>query len=325
VTGPATGPETGPALKSGPATAAAGTPVVGRDLRVRLGGAPVLDGVDLTVAAGEWVAVIGPNGAGKSTLLRAVGGLLPVDGGLELFGTPITRLGRRDRARLVATVVQSPVVPAGIAVADYVLLGRTPYVPLLGRESAADLAVVDDVLARLDLTGFANRRLATLSGGERQRVLLARALAQGAPLLLLDEPTSALDIGHQQEVLELVDELRRDRGLTVLATMHDLSVAGEYADRLVLLAAGRTVAAGPPAEVLTEENLARYYRARVRVLPGAHGPLVVPVRDRDVPGTDRPVPRPEPSVAGDPDHREEGPLRVVEHGEPAVRQVGGRD
>jgi len=93
----------------------------------------------------------------------------------------------------------------------------------------------------------------------------------------------------------------------------------------VLLAAGRTVAAGPPAEVLTEENLARYYRARVRVLPGAHGPLVVPVRDRDVPGTDRPVPRPEPSVAGDPDHREEGPLRVVEHGEPAVRQVGGRD
>jgi iron complex transport system ATP-binding protein len=109
-------------------------------------------------------------------------------------------------------------------------------------------------------------------------VFLARALAQGAPLLLLDEPTSALDIGHQQEVLELVDGLRREHGLTVLATMHDLSVAGEYADRLVLLAEGRTVADGPPAEVLTEELLARHYRARVRVIRGDHGPLVVPVR-----------------------------------------------
>ncbi|MFV2019218.1 ABC transporter ATP-binding protein [Micromonospora sp. LOL_023] len=282
-----------------------------RDLRVRLGGTPVLDGVDLTVTAGEWVAAIGPNGAGKSTLLRAVGGLLPATGTLDLFGTPIARLGRRDRARLVATVVQSPVVPAGMAVADYVLLGRTPYIAPLGRESAADLAVVGDVLDRLDLTGFAHRQLSTLSGGERQRVLLARALAQHAPLLLLDEPTSALDIGHQQEVLELVDELRSDRGLTVLATMHDLSVAGEYADRLLMLADGRAVADGTPAEVLTEENLARYYRARVRVLAGEHGPLVVPVRDRSVPG--------------DPDHREERPLRVVEHGEPAVRQVGRSD
>ena len=328
-------------------TPVAGAPVIeARDLRIRLGGRPVLDGVDLTVPAGEWIAVIGPNGAGKSTLLRAVGGLLPADGTLDLFGTPISRLGRRDRARLVATVVQSPVVPAGMAVADYVLLGRTPYVPPLGRESAADLAVVGEVLDRLDLTGFAQRLLSTLSGGERQRVLLARALAQAAPLLLLDEPTSALDIGHQQEVLELVDELRRDRGLTVLATMHDLSVAGEYADRLLLLAGGRAVADGPPAEVLTEENLARYYRARVRVLAGQHGPLVVPVRDRapgapgapggptaeelsssaeDPPSSTGGSSAEEPSVAGDPDDREERPLRVVEHGEPAVRQVGRGD
>jgi iron complex transport system ATP-binding protein len=249
-----------------------------RDLHVRLGGAPILAGVDLSVAPGEWVAVIGPNGAGKSTLLRAVGGLLPAPGAISLFGTPSEALRRRDRARVVATVAQSPVVPAGMPVFDYVLLGRTPYIPPLGRESAADLAAVRDVLDRLDLGGFAHRELATLSGGERQRVFLARALAQGATLLLLDEPTSALDIGHQQEVLELVDQLRRERGLTVLATMHDLSVAGEYADRLVLLAAGRVVAAGPPADVLTEELLHRHYRASVRVLPGEHGPLVVPVR-----------------------------------------------
>src|SRR3712207_5983642 len=138
-----------------------------------------------------------------------------------------------------------------MAVLDYVMLGRTPHISPLGRESAADLAVVDSVLRRLELLPFAGRMLSTLSGGERQRAFLARALAQEAPLLLLDEPTSALDIGHQQDVLELVDELRRDSALTVLATMHDLSVAGEYADRLVLMAGGRVVAAGPPREVLT--------------------------------------------------------------------------
>jgi iron complex transport system ATP-binding protein len=248
------------------------------ELRVDLGGTRIVDRVEMTVADGEWVTIIGPNGAGKSTLLRAVGGLLPFGGDISLFGTPTARLRRRERARLVAMVAQSPVVPAGMAVLDYVLLGRTPYVPPMGRESAADLAAVDDVLAALDLSGLAGRRLETLSGGERQRAFLARALAQGAPLLLLDEPTSALDIGHQQEVLELVDALRRSRGLTVLATMHDLSVAGEYADRLILLDGGRVVAAGAPRDVLTQELLARHYRARVRVVDGEHGPLVVPIR-----------------------------------------------
>ncbi|MET7861698.1 ABC transporter ATP-binding protein [Micromonospora taraxaci] len=249
-----------------------------RGLHVDLGGTPILTGVDLTVAAGEWVTVIGPNGAGKSTVLRAVGGLLPAPGAITLFGTPSTALRRRDRARVVATVAQSPVVPAGMSVLDYVLLGRTPYIPTLGRESTADLDAVHEVLGRLDLTGFHHRELATLSGGERQRVFLARALAQGATLLLLDEPTSALDIGHQQEVLEVVDQLRREHGLTVLATMHDLSLAGEYADRMVMLASGQVVAAGTPAEVLTEHLLATHYRASVRVVPGTHGPLVVPVR-----------------------------------------------
>ncbi|MEH1123791.1 ABC transporter ATP-binding protein [Micromonospora sp. CPCC 206061] len=248
------------------------------DLRVVLDGATILAGVDLTVATGEWVTVIGPNGAGKSTLLRAVGGLLPASGSISLFGTPTARLPRRQRARIVATVAQSPVVPAGMVVFDYVLLGRTPYIRPLGRESGADLAAVHEVLHRLDLTRFAGRHLTTLSGGERQRVFLARALAQGATLLLLDEPTSALDIGHQQEVLELVDQLRRDHGLTVLATMHDLSVAGEYADRLILLAEGRIAATGRPSDVLTERLLALHYAARVRVIDTPTGPVVVPIR-----------------------------------------------
>jgi len=255
------------------------------NVRVALGGAPILRGVTMSVADGEWVTVVGPNGSGKSTLLRAISGLIPYDGVVELFGTPAPRLRRRERARLVAMVPQTPVVPPGMAVLDYVLLGRTPYIRPLGRESRGDLDAVHAVLAKLDLERFRERPLETLSGGERQRVFLARALAQGATLLMLDEPTSALDIGHQQEVLDLVDELRRDHGLAVLTTMHDLSIAGEYADRMVMLAGGTVVAEGAPADVLTEKSLAAHYGARVRVLTGEHGPLVVPVRKPGAPAS----------------------------------------
>jgi cobalamin transport system ATP-binding protein len=254
-----------------------------RGLTVRLGGSVIVGGMDLDVAEGEWVTVIGPNGAGKSTALRAIGGLLPFDGRVELHGTTVERLSRRRRAMTVATVAQTPVVPPGMHVLDYVLLGRTPYIRPLGRESRSDFAAVEDVLRELDLEAFSGRRLETLSGGERQRVFLARALAQGARILLLDEPTSALDIGHQQEVLELVDRLRAERGLTVLTTMHDLSTAGEYADRMVLLSGGRVVAAGQPRDVLTEELLAAHYRVTVRIIEGGQGPLVVPVRTENVP------------------------------------------
>jgi iron complex transport system ATP-binding protein len=257
--------------------------VVVTGLTVRLGGSVIVDGMDLEVAEGEWVTIIGPNGAGKSTALRAIGGLLPYQGRVELHATTVDRLSRRRRAMTVATVAQTPVVPPGMHVLDYVLLGRTPYLRPLGRESRSDLAVVQDVLRELDLEVFAGRRLETLSGGERQRVFLARALAQGARILLLDEPTSALDIGHQQEVLELVDRLRVERGLTVITTMHDLSTAGEYADRMVLLSGGRVVAAGTPREVLTRELLAAHYRVTVRVIEGDQGPLVVPVRTEKVP------------------------------------------
>jgi iron complex transport system ATP-binding protein len=239
--------------------------------------AEIVRDVSLAMAPGEWVTIIGPNGAGKSTLLRAIAGLIAFRGTIELYGRPITGLRRRDRARLVAVVAQDPVVPPGMAVLDYILLGRTPYMGPLARESHRDLDAVDSVLDRLDLHALGARELASLSGGERQRVFLARALAQGANLLMLDEPTAALDIGHQQDVLDLVDGLRRD-GLTVLSTMHDLSIAGEYADRMVLMADGRVAATGTPSEVLTEDLLARHYRARVRVIEGTNGPVIVPVR-----------------------------------------------
>jgi iron complex transport system ATP-binding protein len=178
----------------------------------------------------------------------------------------------------VAFVPQSPIVPPGMSVASYVLLGRTPHLGPLGREGAHDLGVVARTLEQLDLTAFAERPLDTLSGGERQRAMVARALAQEAPVLLLDEPTTALDVGHQQEVLELVDRLRREHELTVVSTMHDLTLAGQYADRLLLLDHGQVVVSGPPEEVLTQENLARFYGARVRVLLEGGALVVVPVR-----------------------------------------------
>lgn len=244
---------------------------------------PVLHDIDLTVTDGEWVTVVGPNGAGKSTLLRALAGLVGYTGSARLGGAEVRGLAARERARTVAVVPQLPVIPIGVAVRDYVLLGRTPHLAPLQREGRDDQRVVDRALEILDLTRFADRPLTTMSGGELQRAFLARALAQEPIVLLLDEPTSALDIGHQQSVLDLVDRLRRDTGLTVLSTMHDLTLAGGYADRVVLLDDGALVAAGPPADVLTEPLLSQIYRARIRVVPagtwpGQRGPVVVPVR-----------------------------------------------
>jgi cobalamin transport system ATP-binding protein len=243
-------------------------------LTVALGGRNVVDSVSFTVEHGEWVAVIGPNGAGKSTLLRAVARLVAHQGRIALDGQELRRLGRREVARRVAIVPQSPLMPAAMTVREYVMLGRTPYVSYAGREGRRDRAATEEAIARLDLADLASRPLDTLSGGERQRAVLARALAQDAPLLLLDEPTSALDAGRQQEALELIDALRLDAGLTVVAAMHDLTLAGQYASRLLLLSAGRIVARGAAAEVLTEPLIAEHYGARVRIVDGA----VIPVR-----------------------------------------------
>lgn len=255
-----------------------GASVECRGVTVRLGGRPVVEGVSLRVAAGTWVAVVGPNGAGKTTLLRAVAGTAQFEGAVSVGGEAVASLPARARARLLAVVPQDPLVPPALRVLDYVLLGRTAHLRPFGVETAVDLDVVHDVLDHLELGPLAGRPMGTLSGGERQRAVLARALAQQAPVLLLDEPTTALDVGRQQEVLDLVEELRRDRGLTVLASMHDLTLAAQYARHLVLLVDGRVVADGRPEEVLTEDTVARHYGARVRVLRDAGGLVVVPVR-----------------------------------------------
>jgi iron complex transport system ATP-binding protein len=246
---------------------------------VVFGSRRVLDRVDLDVPQGRWVSVIGPNGAGKSTLLHAIAGIAPLDeGSVELAGTDARRLRARARARAVALVPQTPVTPDGMSVVDYALLGCTPYLSFLGTETQADVDRAVDVLARLGIAELAERHVSTLSGGERQRVVLSRALLQDAPVLLLDEPTTALDIGHQQDVLELVDHLRHERGLAVVSTMHDLTLAGAYADELVLLDHGRVAERGAAVDVLTEEHLRRHFGANVTMVPGPNGPVVVPQR-----------------------------------------------
>jgi iron complex transport system ATP-binding protein len=242
---------------------------------------PVVREVSCGVTSGGWLALIGPNGAGKSTLLRAIAGLLPHRGRVVVDGADIGRLRARERARLVAYVPQAPVLPPDMTVQEYVLLGRTPHLGYLAGPGGRDREAAARMLAALDLTHYADRRLAALSGGERQRAALARALAQEPRLLLLDEPTSALDLGHQQHVLDLVDELRHTQRLTVVATLHDLTTAAQYADRLVLLDEGRVAASGAPAEVITQELIARVYGARVSVTADDEGrPVVTPLRDR---------------------------------------------
>jgi iron complex transport system ATP-binding protein len=251
-------------------------------LGVRLGGQEILRDVAFEVSSGSWVCAIGPNGAGKTTLVHAVAGLLPFEGRVDLWGRELGSYPRRERARLVALVPQKPVIPEGIRVTEYVLLGRTPHLGVLGTERKADLMAVATALEQLELGWAAGRRLDSLSGGELQRAVLARALAQEAPLLLLDEPTTGLDLGHQIRVLELVDGLRRTHGLTVLSTMHDLTLAGRFADRFALLSQGRLVSTGSRTDVLNEAVIAEHFGASVRVIGDADvGWAVVPVAEKD--------------------------------------------
>jgi iron complex transport system ATP-binding protein len=248
-------------------------------MSVRLEGRGIVEGFSLDVATGEWVALIGPNGAGKTTIVRAVAGLLAYEGSVRLFGEELASLSRQDVARKLAVVPQMPVIPADMTVLEYVLLGRTPHVAYAASPGTSDVAAARSALKRLAIAPLASRRLGTLSGGERQRAVLARALAQEPRVVLLDEPTSGLDLGAQQQVLDLVSMLREEDDLTVLSAMHDLTLAAQYAERLVLVAGGREVARGPASELLTEEIVARHYRASVRILVDGHsGPAVVPVR-----------------------------------------------
>lgn len=242
---------------------------------VTFDGTAVVRDIDLDVGDGEFVGLVGPNGAGKTTVLGAVAGTVQYAGRITLDGQDIGTLSRNERARRVALVPQRPAAPAGMSVADYVLLGRTPHLRFLASETLRDIEAARTALVSLDALDLAGRELATLSGGEFQRVVMARSLAQGAPLLLLDEPTSSLDVGHAQRVLAMVDAMRRSCGLTVVAAVHDLTLAAQFCDRLVMLAGGGVVAHGAPVAVLTESAIAAHYGATVRVLDDGDGRVVV--------------------------------------------------
>jgi iron complex transport system ATP-binding protein len=246
-----------------------------RGLTVRYDDRVALDSVDLGIATGEWLSLIGPNGAGKSSLLQALVGITPSTGSILVDGSPISAWSRGERARRIAYVPQDPLMPVDMTGFDYVLLGRAPYVTYLGSETRHDRSVVGAALERLDLVEFAGRKLGQLSGGERQRLVIARALATEASILVLDEPTSALDIGHQQQALDLVAGLRDEHGLTVVAAMHDLTLAGLYGDRLVLLDRGAVAATGNPADVLRADLLATHYGVQVTIHQEPDGTIAV--------------------------------------------------
>ncbi len=247
-------------------------------LGVEIDRSVLLQGIDLTVAPGEWLGLIGPNGAGKTTLLRAVAGVVESFGVTTVDGDDLADLAPRDRARRVALVPQRPTIPPGMDAFTYVLLGRTPHLSYFAAEGKRDVEIAGAALVELGVGDLSRRDISTLSGGELQRVVLARALAQEPEILLLDEPTSALDVGNQQQVLEVIDGMRSARGLTVVAAIHDLTLAAQFCDRLALLADGELIATGTPQQVLTEETIRVHYDANVNVIWIDDQLAVIPTR-----------------------------------------------
>ena len=249
-----------------------------KQLSVGYPGLTVLRELDLRVEAGEVLAVVGPNGVGKSTLVRAASGALrPLAGSVEIDGLRLHELTPAQRARMVSVVPQASNLPPAFTAFDVVILGRTPYLGWLGTEGELDHRLVAEAMARTETLGLAQRRVGELSGGEQQRLLIARALAQGAPAMLLDEPTAHLDLRHQDRVLKLVRRLTNDQGLSVLLALHDLNLVARFADRVALLSDGRVRKIGRPQEVLTPEELAAVYGIQIHVMtnPFDGKPLVL--------------------------------------------------
>jgi len=231
-------------------------------------GKPVLQGVTLGVAPGEFLGIIGPNGCGKTTLLRVVSRLLPpTDGRVSIQGVPLPRISRRKLARTMACLAQDFSLDLPFTVRELVLMGRSPHLPRIGGETRRDYEIAERAMELVDVSHLADRPVTETSGGERQRALIALCLAQEPEVLLLDEPTSHLDIGHQLSILDLIARLNRQLGMTILAVFHDLNLAAEYCQRLLMLDRGRVAALGAPRDVLTSQMIARVYQTAVLVQP----------------------------------------------------------
>jgi len=249
-----------------------------QNLSVSYGPRKILHNVSLNVQSGEVLVLIGPNGAGKSTLIRAASGVIPYTGQVRTNGDEFASLSPIQRARYIATVPQAVALPPAYTVWETVLFGRTPYLGFLGQPSKKDEEIAHQALERVSALSLAERRVGELSGGEQQRILLARALCQSTPILLLDEPTAHLDLQYQVSLLELVHELAHKDNLAVLVALHDLNLASHYADRIALMVAGSIKAIGSAKDVLQPELIQEAYCLPVQVVkhPFLDIPLVLP-------------------------------------------------
>lgn len=250
-----------------------------RSLVTGYGPRRVLQGITLSIAPGEAVALIGPNGSGKTTLVRAISGVLPLaQGEIRLAGASLSKMDESQRAQKVSVVPQARDLPASFTVEETVMLGRTPYLGFTGIAAPEDQQRVDWAIERAGIEPLRSRRVGELSGGEQQLVLLARALAQHTPVLLLDEPTAHLDLRHQSRLLNLVRELAIKENLAILMALHDLNLAAIYSHRVALLVDGTLAALGTPREVLTQATLEAAYQTPITIIthPVYGTPLILP-------------------------------------------------
>ena len=251
-----------------------------RGLHFSYGPNAVLQDVSFEVGQGEVVGLVGPNGSGKTTLLKVMSGVLrPGAGSVRIGGQEVTAIKPNERAKLVAVVPQSPAMPLSFTALELVLMGRTPHLKLLQLEGRHDMEVAREAMRLTGTWGLAGRNLGSLSGGERQGVLVARALAQEAPLLLLDEPTANLDLAHEAQVMGLISGLPAKHSGAILVAIHNLTLAAQYCCRLIMLSQGRIVAQGSPEEVLTPQTIAHVYGASVHVSPHPQGGTPVVLLD----------------------------------------------
>ena len=240
---------------------------------------PVLTGVSLEIRAGERMAILGPNGVGKTTLLKLLSGArAPSRGSILLDGRELHTIPRQELARRIAVVPQDLAIPFAFTAREIVELGRTPYLGLLRGFRSSDRRAVEQAMQLTDTAGLGGRIITELSGGERQRVIIAMALAQEPEILLLDEPTHLLDITRQADILDLITELNCGRGITVVAAIHDLNLAGRYFHRLVILHRGTVLAEGAPQTVLQAHIVEEAYGGPVEIVQAGNGrdPIVLP-------------------------------------------------
>jgi len=239
-----------------------------RNVSLGYNGSPILNNINLKAMPGKMLGLIGPNGSGKSTLLKGITRVIhPFSGHIFIDGRNIGSMKREELARLMATVPQNPVLPEAFTAFEVVLMGRTPHLGLLRYEGKEDIAIAWQAMEATQIESLAERRVGELSGGERQRVVIARALTQQPKVILLDEPTAHLDIKHQIEILNLVKGLCLEQDLTVVTAMHDLNLAAQYCDWLVMLNGGKIYTEGMPQNVLTAQNIKEVYGAEVCVFP----------------------------------------------------------